>query len=315
MLQMTKAPFYSDIARAPKRGTVAYHHAEDGVRLRMGLWRTKSKNPKGTVLIGQGRTEFIEKFGRVVAKFNALGYHAVAIDWRGQGLSDRVHKNAMIGHVNKFDDYQSDMKALLKFVEDHNLEGPKYTLGHSMGGAIMLQALLNGIDIKAAIFTAPLWGIAVNGWKRKLLKIYVNTVGRYTSGLARIPTVSERNQSITDSFEGNSLTTNRTEFEFRAEQLIKYPELEIAGPSIRWVQEALAFCTAARRRPDPGVPMICLLAEGEEIISNTAAKQMAQHWPSLEVIEFPDAQHELLIETESTQKAVWKSIEGFLAKH
>ena len=312
---MTKAPFYSDIARAPKDGIVAYRMAEDGVRLRLGLWKTKAKKPKGIFLVGQGRTEFLEKFGPVFKRLNDLGYHAVAIDWRGQGLSERLHKNPVLGHVDKFSDYQYDVKTLLGFVEEHNLAGPKYVLAHSMGGAIMLEALLDGLDTKAAIFSAPLWGIAVQGWKRQFLKIYVDTFGRFTAGLARIPTMSDRNASITDEFEGNTLTTNEKEFNFRAEQLRKHPQLEIAGPTIRWVIEAFSACNKLRKRPDPNIPMQCLLAEHEAIVSNKAAYKLAEDWPSLDVIEFPDVHHELFIETEATQKALWNSIETFLSKH
>ncbi|MEM7241742.1 MAG: alpha/beta hydrolase [Pseudomonadota bacterium] len=315
MLQTSKAPFHSDIARAPKGGIVSYRPADDGVRLRMGLWRTKSKKPKGTVYVGQGRTEFIEKFGPVFKRLNDLGYHAVAIDWRGQGLSERIHKNPVLGHVDKFSDYQYDVKALVDFAAEHDLDGPKYLIAHSMGGAIMLQAVLNGLDVKAALFSAPLWGIAVQGWQRQVLKLYVDTFGRFTSGLSRIPTMSDRNASITDGFEGNTLTTNEDEFHFRAKQLLAHPELEIAGPTVRWVIEALAACNSAKRKPDPGLPMLCLLAEHEAIVSNKAAHKLSQNWPSLDVIEFPNVHHELFIETEETQDAIWREIENFFAKH
>ena len=91
------APFFRDIADGPGTGRAIWVHAEDGVRLRLGYWPLEGA--KGTVLIMPGRTEYVEKYGRVARELAARGYAAVALDWRGQGLADRLGRVPSVGHV------------------------------------------------------------------------------------------------------------------------------------------------------------------------------------------------------------------------
>ena len=233
------------------------------------------------------------------------------------GLQDRVRFNEidMLGHVNKFSDYCYDWEELIKFGRENECTTPYVLFAHSMGGAIGLKALFDREDVSCAIFSAPLWGLYIEGWRRKILKIYIDTIGRLAEGTKRLPTMPDRNASIIDGFEGNNLTNNLEEFRFRKEQLTRHPDLELAGPTIRWVVEAVRTCAANNRRKDPGVPMLCLLGANETIVSNRTCKRQAKKWSSLNCIEYADAQHELLIETPDTQKKLWSDIESFLSSH
>ena len=62
----------------------------DGVNLRIAIWNETSS--KGTILLQSGRTEFIEKYYEVIQEFINRGFCVALMDWRGQGLSDRVAK-------------------------------------------------------------------------------------------------------------------------------------------------------------------------------------------------------------------------------
>ena len=51
---------------------------------------TPPERPRGTVVLLTGRGEFIEKYAtEVVGELLERGFAVVALDWRGQGLSDR----------------------------------------------------------------------------------------------------------------------------------------------------------------------------------------------------------------------------------
>ena len=110
---MQSAPFYSDVADGPEHGRAFWLRTTDGVRIRIGLW-TPSGASKGTVLLFPGRTEYTEKYGRAAADFARRGYATLAVDWRGQGLADRLLDDAMSGYVQVFDDYQTDVEASLR---------------------------------------------------------------------------------------------------------------------------------------------------------------------------------------------------------
>ena len=77
------------------------------------VWRGGTR---GTAVIFPGRTEYAEKYGPVAGELVARGFAVAVIDWRGQGLSDRHPRNAMLGHVHDFADYQRDVAALMALV-------------------------------------------------------------------------------------------------------------------------------------------------------------------------------------------------------
>jgi pimeloyl-ACP methyl ester carboxylesterase len=79
---------------------------------------------QGTVLLFPGRTEYIEKYGLTAVSFATRGYAVASVDWRGQGLADRLIDDPLKGHVEKFSDHQRDVRAFLQAVEDLNLPKP-----------------------------------------------------------------------------------------------------------------------------------------------------------------------------------------------
>ncbi len=108
---LSPAPLYNDLAVGPKNGTGHWVTGQDGVRIRIGVWNSGAK---GTVLIFPGRTEYIEKYGGAARELSRHGYSSVAVDWRGQGLADRLQLDRNIGHVINFTDYQYDVQAMLR---------------------------------------------------------------------------------------------------------------------------------------------------------------------------------------------------------
>src|SRR5438445_13501933 len=61
----------------------------DGVSIRFARW-PPPPGRKGTVCIFNGRTEFIEKYFEVARELHARGFAVATLDWRGQGLSERL---------------------------------------------------------------------------------------------------------------------------------------------------------------------------------------------------------------------------------
>ena len=116
---MKNAPLFSDIADGPDDGQAWWLTADDGVRIRVAAWAREA--PRGTVLLFPGRTEYIEKYGRTARDLAENGYATLAIDWRGQGLAERLVDDAMAGHVLHFSDYQRDVAAMVEAAETLDL--------------------------------------------------------------------------------------------------------------------------------------------------------------------------------------------------
>ena len=132
----------------------------DRVDLRFARWAPPAGR-KGTVCIFQGRAEFIEKYYEMARELRARGFAVATLDWRGQGHSSRAPLVGDAGHVETFADYQKDVAALLAAARAAELPEPFFLLAHSMGGAIGLRALIEGLPVRAAAFSAPMWGIEI----------------------------------------------------------------------------------------------------------------------------------------------------------
>ncbi|NSX54292.1 alpha/beta hydrolase [Parasulfitobacter algicola] len=301
---ITEAPFFDDVADAPD-GTKAYWlTTEDGLRIRIGVF---PGGDKGTILLFPGRTEYIEKYGRAAREFAARGYTTVAVDWRGQGLGARLLKDPNAGHVDHFPDYQNDVRAVMAAVKDLNVPKPLYLIGHSMGGCIGLRAVMEGLPVKAATFTAPMWGILVTpamrpiAWSVSWLARHIGLGGKYTPGTEPVPYV------MSAPFADNTLTRDRDMFDHMRSQLSQHPDLSLGGPSMQWLNEALREIVRMSAAPAPDLPTLCILGSNERIVDPERVKKRMEHWTKGELLIMPEAEHEVMMEREEIRNKVFDS--------
>jgi lysophospholipase len=307
---MEKAPLYMDIARAPKGGRAEWRTCEDGVRVRVATWK---KGTKGTILIFPGRSEYIEKYGPTVQSILDLGYSAAVIDWRGQGISDRIASNHQLGHVKHFLDYQKDVTEMLNAANEAGLPKIHTLLSHSMGGTIALRTLHNGLDVEKVIFSAPMWGIYIEPVLRIPAQI-ISNIGPLIGFAKRFsPNTSPANYVQITSFENNTLTSDEATYNWLITQMDAHPELGIGGPSVNWLHQALLECARLRKIPVPDYRTLCFLGSEETIVSSKAITKMMGEWAGSKLVNVDGAQHEILMETPAILDRAWEEIDQFLA--
>lgn len=293
MAVSTPAPFFADIARAPDGAAVHWVTAEDGVRIRVGLW---GGGDRGTVLIFPGRTEYIEKYGLICSELVKLGFSVAIVDWRGQGLADRALEARLIGHVERFTDFQHDVRAMIALVRDEGLPEPLHIIAHSMGGCIGLRALHEISALKSAIFTGPMWGIEATPFKR-MLGWTVSTVSRSARfDHLLTPGTALETYVLTAPYEDNMLTTDEEMFALLKEQLQTHPELALGGPSLAWVNEALRECRTLALRESPSQPAEIFLGSAERIVDPERIHDRAARWSNANLHLIEGAEHEVLME-------------------
>src|SRR3974390_846379 len=128
----------------------------DGVMLRFARW-APPPGRKGTVVLLQGRAEFIEKYFETVRDLRARGFAVAAFDWRGQGLSDRLPANRKKGYVRNFSQDLTDLGAMMEQIVLPDCPPPIFALGHSMGGAIAIRACHDGSRwFQRVVLSAPM---------------------------------------------------------------------------------------------------------------------------------------------------------------
>ncbi|MEM9426561.1 MAG: alpha/beta hydrolase [Pseudomonadota bacterium] len=308
---MESAPFREDLADAPDGGEVVWGHADDGVRLRLGAWRTNS--PRGTVLLYPGRTEYIEKYGRVITELTTAGWCVALIDWRGQGLSDRLDDDTRLGHVAEFIDYQRDVAVLLDWVGDLALPKPHMLLAHSMGGCVGLRSLVDGLDVARAVFSAPMWGIQMPTYARPLTYM-VPPIARFLRKENTFAPGTKPVNYITETgFADNMLTTDRETYGWLGEHAASAPEFALGGPSVQWVGSAIRELDRLFSLPCPNVPALTFVGTAEEIVSVSAIKRYHANWPEGDLHIVEGAKHEMMMEAPRIRDHFLSETLGFFA--
>lgn len=307
------APLFHDIADAPEGGEAYWLTCPDAVRIRLACWRGKAST--GTVLLMPGRTEYIEKYGRAAAEFVARGYDCIVIDWRGQGLADRLLDNSALGHVGAFSDYQTDLGAVLDAVVALDLPTPLHLFAHSMGGAIGLRALLGGLDVASATFSGPMWGIELEPARRAFA--WVGSSLARKVGLAEMiaPGTVEDSYVLCNPFEDNMLTKDPEMFEWMRAQLHAHPELGLGGPTMHWINEALRECRNLRAHPTPDYPCLCFLGTDERIVAPEAIRDRMARWTNGTLVTVEQGEHEVAMEVKPTRDMMFDRCAEFFAAH
>lgn len=289
---LSEAPFHAALADGPP-GAVCLWLQAGATRVRVAWWRA---GDKGTVLLLPGRTECVEKYGRAARDLVARGFSVITIDWRGQGLTDRPLPDPMTGHVQDFAEYQQDMDALLAEAKRADLPQPYYMIAHSMGGCIGLRALMRGVPVRAAVFSAPMWGIAMAAWLRPVASV-VSAMAKPLGFAHRYaPTTGGQAYLVSQPFEGNVLTTDREMWDYMRRQVVEVPALALGGPSIGWLQAALRECGALARMPAPNVPSICGLGTAEKVVDVPPIHLRMAGWANGQLDLYPGAEHEIMME-------------------
>lgn len=297
---LSEAPFHAQLAEGPEGARAFWVRARDGLRLRVAHYPGPA-DATGTVLLFPGRTEYVEKYGRVARDFADRGFHTLTIDWRGQGLADRMLGDRRTGHVHLFRDYQHDVAAMLDAAAELGLPGPRFLQAHSMGSCIGLRALYEGLPVVACGFTGPMWGIRIAAPVRPAAWALGWSSARMGLDHIYAPSTGPESYTAKSPFEGNLLTTSRDGWDYMNRQVTELPDLQLGGPSLRWLHQALGECLALSRMPAPSLPCIAFVGSNERIVDVARIEARMAGWPGgrMEVVQ--GAEHEVLMEDAVTR--------------
>jgi lysophospholipase len=267
---------------------------------------------RGSVIVAPGRTEFIEKYFEVIRELQERGFAVFCIDWRGQGLSGREVENSLKGHFTTFDDPVNDLATALRLLAD-KLPRPHIGLAHSMGSAIMLRALqTRRVELDAAAFSAPMWGIANLGDMAKAYARFMVSIG---AGGAFAPSVERKWKR--ESFRRNPVTHDK-ERHARCQGLVaEEPRLALAGPTIGWVAAA-AEATESFQQPGAlahvRIPILVATASEEQLVDNKSHAAVIGQLPDATHIVVEGAKHEILMERDELRSRFWDAFDQLTSR-
>jgi lysophospholipase len=288
----------------------------DGVSLRTASWIPDGERARGTVLLMQGRAEFIEKYAETVAELLARGFAVVAFDWRGQGLSSRGLPDARKGHIAEFALYRRDVEAVYAHCIAPALPGPAIGLAHSMGGCIALTGIRDGwLPVRRLVALAPMIDLKMVRHPRSArLLIWLLR----SAGLGRRFVPSGRGESIsTLPFLGNRLSGDLARYERNAALARLLGPGAIGAPTIDWL--AAAYATMDRFK-DPAfasgitLPVLVAAAGDDPVCSTPAIAAFTRRLENGRLVVIPGARHEILMERDAIRAAFWLAFDAFVAE-
>lgn len=108
-------------------------------------------DPKAVIIIVHGLGEHSGRYDNLVNHMVPLGYALYGFDLPGHGKSDGVRE-----FIEEFEDYADTLTTYRKMVEGWQPGKPIFLLGHSMGGLITTDYLIDhSHDFKGAVISAP----------------------------------------------------------------------------------------------------------------------------------------------------------------
>jgi len=285
----------------------------DGVNLRFARW-APPPGRKGTVVVLQGRAEFIEKYFETVRDLRARGFAVATFDWRGQGLSDRRLSDRHKGYVRSFSNYITDLETLMEQVVLPDCPPPIFALGHSMGAAVVIRACHDGSRwFERIVLSAPMLALPAGRMTRMAgpLARFMRMIGR---GGAYVPT-GDAAATGTESFIGNVLTSDPVRYARNAAVLEQEPALGLGAPTVAWADGALrqmkmfaepAYSANIRQ------PILMVAAGRDEVVSTPAIETFGQNLLAGRHLILAGAKHEILQEQDHYRSQFWAAFDAFV---
>jgi len=288
-------------------------NAPDGWGLRRMDWPQPGGTvPRGGLIFAGGRGDFIEKYLEALAHWHGRGWHVTAFDWRGQGGSQKQGFE-----FDSFDLLAADLHALLADWGEA-VPGPHVAIGHSMGGHLLLRALVETRPhLDAAVLVAPM--IIVNSapipdWLAPGLADAMSGLGFRTTPMWKTPPALRRPGSQRQKF----LTGSRERYEDEAWWWARAPGWNLGAPTWGWMRAAFRSAAAAftaERLGGVELPVLLLGADYDRLVSPAEIRRVAGQLPHAELKMYPDSAHEILREADHVRLDALERIDAFLDGH
>jgi lysophospholipase len=285
----------------------------DGVTLRFARW-APPPNRKGTVVLMQGRAEFIEKYYETVRDLQKRGFAVATFDWRGQGLSERLLADRRKGHVRKFADYLIDLGTIMQQVVLPDCPPPIFALAHSMGAAVIIRACHDGSRwFERVVCSAPMIALP----SRTAMKVggpLARTLRLVGIGTRYVP-MRDADTIGREDFLGNPLTNDPVRFARNSAIVEEEPDVSLGSPTVAWVDTAMR---QMKQFADPAYagnirqPILLVAAGRDEIVSTAAIETFGSQLLAGRHLIIPGAKHEILQELDLYRDQFWAAFDAFV---
>ncbi len=281
-----------------------HHFKRDNRTIRFGSVSPENKTPDAVIVCLQGVREFTEKYYETAQWCLDNNFAFWMMDWAGQGKSTRFLDNPQKRHSLGFDE---DIKDLHQFIMDYIKHSsvspdvgriPMALLAHSMGANIAMRYLEKHQDIfECAALSAPMIGIKAFRFIPAPIMLALTGALNCVMGKSYVPL----GKDWAERTEHARLSSNKERNDIDEKWCNFDPELQIGDITFGWVHEAQKSCVAVQKHSIHAyIPTPCLIGipGHEDLVDNKKTEKVAAHMPSVKIVDYPNAYHEILMESD-----------------
>ena len=313
---MSPEPSISFDRRAiPDTAKESHWEAADGAKIRRIDWPVAAETARGSILFMPGRGDHYEKYLETLDEWSRDGWHVTASDWRGQGISGRLGKDGLTGHIDDFGTWTADLAVLWdKWVAE--TPGPHVLIGHSMGGHLVLRAMVEGrATPDAAVLSAPMLGLVGTPGPLWLLSAVSKGMARLRGPRQPAWNTSEKPGALPED-RGALLTHDPDRYADELWWRNARPDVAMGPASWGWVAAAIASTRVLESKDaleKVDTPVFLFGTTNDQLVAWDAITRATARMPFAELLEFGDeAHHEIFREVDEIRGRAMDGIADFL---
>ena len=284
----------------------------DGFKLRAMAARVSKS--RGTVIILGGRADFIERYFETMHDMMSRGFCVAALDVRGQGGSQRLIGNPLRGHINRFEQYDEDVRSFMTQVVLPDCPPPYYAIAHSTGGNIILRTLRHRNWFKKCVLVSPLLGLRYGAWPVPVVRVLTALATVLGLGWAYLPGQRHTPLGRVD-FVGNPLTSDQRRWNRDSGVLETSPGLGVGGPTYSWLRAAMQSIDLLRKlksAKDLRCPVLIVAAGRELVVDIEATYRFSHKVTGVSMVVIREALHEIMLERNEVRAQFLAAFDAFV---
>ncbi|MGH1455861.1 MAG: alpha/beta fold hydrolase [Alphaproteobacteria bacterium] len=275
-----------------------------GRKIRFGSVFPKDSIPDAVVICLQGVREFSEKYYETAQWCLDNNFAFWTMDWAGQGKSSRFLPNPQKRHSKGFDADIADLHYFImeyiKHSSVHPDKGriPMAMIAHSMGANIGLRYLQKHPEIiECAAFISPMIGIKAFKHVPQKLALFTAEFLKNFAGSFYIPGGRDWGKRADHA----RLTFDPVRSEVQTFWCEHDEALQCGDVTFGWVYEAQKSCIRLQSKSvhtEIVTPCLFGIPEHEDLVDNKMALKVFAGMHNAKVVDYPNAAHEILMETD-----------------
>ncbi len=251
---------------------------------------------RGVLIIVHGLGSHSDSYGNIIEHFILKNYAVYAFDWRGHGRSDGQR-----GHINSWEEIRTDLKTFLQLVETQTPKCPKFLLGHSLGGVVVLDYVMrfcvDSSSLSGVITLAPALGeVGISPFKLTIGKILSQICPRFTLSTGLKLDTAARDEKVLAAYAQDKLRHTRGSARLSTEFI----------STVNWINTHAANLQ---------IPLLIIQGGADTVTLPEGSRQFFYKvtFPDKKLLEYPEAYHE--IQNDLGYEQVMADLESWLEQH